>query len=118
VSKRAADPPVPAALAPHVEALREYIMPATDAARTAELTALRERRNLTAAERRQLVAIFDASRERADNAGRWIGSRLWEGLLASQVAYLRALVGIEPAHGKKTVAAVKEPATPRRKRHS
>ena len=117
MSKRA-DPPVPAALAPHVAALREFILPSADAARTAELTALREQRNLTTAERRQLVAIFDNSRDRADNAGRWIGSRVSEQLFATQVAYLRALVAIGTPRGKKTFDVVKEPATPRRKKKS
>ena len=114
MSKRA-DPPVPAALAPHVAALREYILPAASDARAKELDAIGEERNLTRAERRELVSIYDDSRDRADNAGRWIGSRLYDGLLASQTSYLRALVAIDPPRGKKTVAAGKEPATSRRK---
>jgi len=117
VSKRA-DAPVPAALALHVAALREFVMPAATAARAKELDAICEARNLTRAERRELVTIFDDSRDRADNAGRWIGSRLCDGLLASQTAYLRALVAIAPPRGKKTVNASKETATPRRKRQS
>ena len=91
MSKRAATPPVPAALAPHVAALREFIMPAASAARAKELDAIGAERNLTRAERRELVTIYDDASDRADNAGRWIGSRLYDGLLASQTAYLRAL---------------------------
>ncbi len=83
--------PIPPDLAPHVEALLAYITPPAEQKRIDALTDADNRDAMTRSERAELLRLLEASADRSTDVAMWCHDRMYAGITASNMAYLRAL---------------------------
>lgn len=93
--------PVPPELVPHVEALLAYITPPAEQKRIDALTDVEQRDEMTRSERAELLRLIEASGDRSTNVATWCHDRMFTGITASNVRYLRALKKMLDKQGKK-----------------